>query len=219
MTKSKIAVNTSPVAGHYARYADEKIIEFDSPNGGGLLAFRVRDNGELWLEPYRLDETVRVNIATEHLARRHDDAVYYTIAPADVGNRTIRTPHGHIDVSDIVGRISHRDIGRRVHWATDDRVEGNVHYSAESDRERSGRIAAFLATRDWISVRETIRHGDFHSVNTVGGPSVNYAVRQLLSVSPYHADADGDTATRIAVALIDKSHTEHGWAQYDLLMD
>lgn len=56
--RNRVKINTSPVAQHYA---DEKIIEISSPNGGGLIAFRLTDDGELIIEPYRLDDTVKVN--------------------------------------------------------------------------------------------------------------------------------------------------------------
>lgn len=56
--RSAVKVNTSPVA---QRYADERIIEYSSPVGGGLIAFLVRD-GHLVIEPYRHDDTVRFDL-------------------------------------------------------------------------------------------------------------------------------------------------------------
>ena len=59
MARSHVTVNTNPVA---QRYADEKIIEFSSPNGGGLIAFREMGDGTLRVEVYRQDATVTVTV-------------------------------------------------------------------------------------------------------------------------------------------------------------
>jgi len=56
---SKINVNTSPVANRYAG-RDERIVEFSSPNGGGLIAFALLDDGTLRVDIYRQDPTVTV---------------------------------------------------------------------------------------------------------------------------------------------------------------
>ena len=56
---SKINVNTSPVANQYAG-RDERIVEFSSPNGGGLIAFSLLDDGTLRVDIYRQDPTVVV---------------------------------------------------------------------------------------------------------------------------------------------------------------
>lgn len=58
MGKSDVKINASAIA---QRYADERIIEFSSPNGGGLVAFVERDD-QLHIEPYRLDSNVKVNV-------------------------------------------------------------------------------------------------------------------------------------------------------------
>ena len=58
---AKISVNTSPVADQYAG-RDEKIIEYSSPNGGGLISFRLMDDGTLSVDLYRHDPTVRVRV-------------------------------------------------------------------------------------------------------------------------------------------------------------
>lgn len=50
-------VNTNPVANQYAG-PDERIIEYSSKAGGGLIAFRVTDDGKLLVQPYRHDDTV-----------------------------------------------------------------------------------------------------------------------------------------------------------------
>lgn len=60
MSRSQVRVNTSPVADTYASRPEEKIIEFSSPNGGGLIGFRVMDDGTLRVDVYRQDPTVRV---------------------------------------------------------------------------------------------------------------------------------------------------------------
>jgi hypothetical protein len=58
MTRSRslVTINTRPVAQNYS---DEKIIEYSSPSGGGLIAFVLRD-GRLRVEPYRHDDTVDI---------------------------------------------------------------------------------------------------------------------------------------------------------------
>ena len=43
----------------------ERIIEFSSENGGGLIAFRMRHDGTLLVDIYRTDPTVRVVHDTE----------------------------------------------------------------------------------------------------------------------------------------------------------
>lgn len=53
-----IRINTDPVADHYAT-GNERIIEFSSPNGGGLISFRLTGDG-LTVEIYQTDSTVTV---------------------------------------------------------------------------------------------------------------------------------------------------------------
>lgn len=57
---NKIKVNTSPVADKYSN-AGEKIIEFSSPNGGGLISFNLMADGTLRVDVYNVDETVIVS--------------------------------------------------------------------------------------------------------------------------------------------------------------
>ena len=52
------SVNLTPVASHYAM-AHERIIEFTSESGGGLISFTVQD-GSLVIDVYRTDPTVIV---------------------------------------------------------------------------------------------------------------------------------------------------------------
>lgn len=59
MTKSKISVNTSPVADQYDGPA-EKTIEFSSPAGGGLISFTLTADDQLRVHVYRQDMTVAV---------------------------------------------------------------------------------------------------------------------------------------------------------------
>jgi len=59
MAKSDISVNTRPGADHYA--AAEKIIEFSSPVGGGLISFTVMPDDQLSVHVYRQDLTVQVS--------------------------------------------------------------------------------------------------------------------------------------------------------------
>ncbi|WP_329405450.1 hypothetical protein OG563_26680 [Nocardia vinacea] len=47
--------------------ANEQIIEFSHPNGGGLIAIRALEDGEIWVEVYSLDGPVRVNAPRESL--------------------------------------------------------------------------------------------------------------------------------------------------------
>lgn len=56
---SDIKVNTNPVANQYAS-DNEAIIEFSSPDGGGLISFRRMAGGRLRVEVYRTDPTVDV---------------------------------------------------------------------------------------------------------------------------------------------------------------
>jgi hypothetical protein len=60
MRKPKVTINC--VASHYAG-PDERIIEFSSKGGGGLIAFRVADDGRLLVDVYRQDRTVKVRVA------------------------------------------------------------------------------------------------------------------------------------------------------------
>lgn len=61
MASRTVSVNTNPVANGYAG-PNGRIIEFSSPNGGGLIAFREMDDGTLRVEVYRIDETVTVSV-------------------------------------------------------------------------------------------------------------------------------------------------------------
>ena len=58
MSTSEIRVNTSPVAN---RYSNEKIIEFSSPVGGGLISFAITADDQLKVDVYRQDLTVQVS--------------------------------------------------------------------------------------------------------------------------------------------------------------
>lgn len=60
MASSSVSVNTNPVANQYTGW-NERIIEFDSPNGGGLIGFKVLEDGTLRVDVYRTDETVVVS--------------------------------------------------------------------------------------------------------------------------------------------------------------
>ena len=62
MPKSDINVNTRPVAD---RYGNEKIIEFSSPVGGGLISFVITPDDQLDVHVYRQDMTVRVTAGQE----------------------------------------------------------------------------------------------------------------------------------------------------------
>jgi len=59
--RDKPSVNARPVAGRYEG-PREKIIEFSSPAGGGLVSFQLKDDGTLWIGVYRADPEVRVHL-------------------------------------------------------------------------------------------------------------------------------------------------------------
>jgi hypothetical protein len=61
MTWRKIKVNTSPVADGFGA-DNERIIEFSSANGGGLISFKMIE-GRLVVDVYRTDDTVDVRRA------------------------------------------------------------------------------------------------------------------------------------------------------------
>jgi hypothetical protein len=63
-TRTRINVNTSPVANQYAA-GGERIVEFSSPGGGGLIAFRMSNDEKvpgLIVDVYRYDSTVTVRV-------------------------------------------------------------------------------------------------------------------------------------------------------------
>ena len=79
MTKSQISVNASPVAD---RYGNEKIIEFSSPVGGGLISFVITSDDQLDVHVYRQDITVQVTAGEAGQPIRHgnlraDEALYH----------------------------------------------------------------------------------------------------------------------------------------------
>lgn len=55
-----ISINTNPVSAKYADKKTERIIEFSSKAGGGLISFRIMPNGGLRVSVYRHDATVDV---------------------------------------------------------------------------------------------------------------------------------------------------------------
>lgn len=57
--KHDVRVNTSPVADQYAS-PNERIIEFSSAAGGGLISFTLPGDGTIRVDLYRLDATVLV---------------------------------------------------------------------------------------------------------------------------------------------------------------
>lgn len=62
----KPSVNTSPVASKYAA-SDERIIEYSSPAGGGLIALRVTGD-RLAVDLYRHDPTVDIRVGSAGLS-------------------------------------------------------------------------------------------------------------------------------------------------------
>lgn len=61
--KQRPTVKTRCVADHY-HGPGERIVEFSSPNGGGLISFFMREDGVLSVDLYRLDPTVVVRVST-----------------------------------------------------------------------------------------------------------------------------------------------------------
>lgn len=58
MRRKRIRVLTQCVANAYTG-PDERIVEFSSPNGGGLISFRMQDD-KLRVQIYRVDRSVEV---------------------------------------------------------------------------------------------------------------------------------------------------------------
>jgi hypothetical protein len=61
MARSRIGIRPAD----NGRYPDEKVINFYSPNGGGLISFTMKDDGTLLVEVYRTDPTVIVSTARD----------------------------------------------------------------------------------------------------------------------------------------------------------
>lgn len=61
--RAKPRVNTSCVAGRYAG-TRERIVEFggDTADQGGLIAFRITDDGKMRVEIYRQGKDVEVSV-------------------------------------------------------------------------------------------------------------------------------------------------------------
>lgn len=57
-----IKVDTKPVADHYAG-PNEKIVEYSTKEaGGGLIAFRITDDGRLVIDLYQHDPQVEIRV-------------------------------------------------------------------------------------------------------------------------------------------------------------
>jgi hypothetical protein len=69
MPKPKL--KTRCVANNYAG-PDERIVEFSSRFGRGLIALRERPDGRLQVDLYHLDATVDVGVPTANLAYERD---------------------------------------------------------------------------------------------------------------------------------------------------
>jgi hypothetical protein len=93
MTRSEITVNTRPVAD---RCGNEKIIEFSSPVGGGLISFVITPDDQLSVHVYRQDITVQVTAGLAGQPVRYGnlraDAALYQAAKAFVTDYESRQP-------------------------------------------------------------------------------------------------------------------------------
>jgi hypothetical protein len=65
MSTRKIKVNLKPVADQYAS-TGERIVEYSSAHGGGLISFRLTDDGYLVVDLYREDGTVLITTDNRH---------------------------------------------------------------------------------------------------------------------------------------------------------
>jgi hypothetical protein len=114
MPRSKISVNTSPVADQYSE-RDEKIIEFSSPNGGGLVSFSMMEDGTLTVDIYRTDPTVIVRTGDDvrtRLPRKVADVLARVIgAQADGGFTADGTARRHLvkALSDLAAAVRAAD--------------------------------------------------------------------------------------------------------------
>lgn len=59
MGTRRVSINLNGPANRHAS-TDERIVEFSSPNGGGLISFFLRGDGSLSVVVYRHDATVVV---------------------------------------------------------------------------------------------------------------------------------------------------------------
>lgn len=132
MARSQITVNTSPVADHYGQHPTERVIEFSSPNGGGLIAFRMREDGTLSIEPYRLDDTVDVNLPP-------DAYRFYTIRSSDVGRSSLQA-FGRNWSTDFMGRVQDGDVGKRVYCVAES-GSTHGHLQVENDDQVNRRLS------------------------------------------------------------------------------
>lgn len=64
---SKPKVNVKPVADAYAG-PGERIVEFSSDAGGGLISLALRDDGKLSVFVYNFDSTVEVSIGEPRIS-------------------------------------------------------------------------------------------------------------------------------------------------------
>ena len=58
---AKPKVTTNPVANQYAS-ENQRIVEYSSKAGGGLIAFTVTDDGRLVVDLYQHDATVEIRV-------------------------------------------------------------------------------------------------------------------------------------------------------------
>ena len=101
-------MNASPVAD---RYGNEKIIEFSSPVGGGLISFVITGDDQLEVHVYRQDMTVQVTTGRPDEPVRHgnlraDQALYHA-AKAFVTDWESRNP----DIAEPDNTIEHGNPG------------------------------------------------------------------------------------------------------------
>jgi len=101
------------------------------------------------------------------------------------------------------------------HWAGTARGE-----TAETEIDRRSAVAFSSAVAKIIAagvtVRESIRHGNYRHDGNATAPTLARAVAVLLANSPYGNHLD-EPAAQITLDLAANGHANHGWADYDVV--
>lgn len=69
-----------------------------------------------------------------------------------------------------------------------------------------------------ITITETTRHGEYHSIVSVSSAtaSVGEVLRMVLAASPYYASPPETTYKDIWNGLVSQNAADYGWATYTL---